>query len=64
MSDGQSAEAETARSKTASYDRHGLPGLTDREKNLADSDAALLLKQVIKLKNRKVYFLTFYFLTF
>ena len=27
-------------------DRYGLPGLTDREKNLADSDAALLLKQV------------------
>jgi hypothetical protein len=46
MSDGQSAEAETVRSKTASYDRHGLPGLANREKNLADSDAALLLKQV------------------
>ena len=28
------------------HDRYGLPGLTDREKNLADSDAALLLKQV------------------
>ena len=28
------------------HDRYGLPGLTDREKNLADSDAALLLKQI------------------
>ena len=45
LSDGQPIEAETTGTKTVAW-TYGLPGLTDREKNLADSDAALLLKQV------------------